>query len=208
MVEQGNLIDELSQNPVMALEVIVQNNPTAVWQNLADKGIKVPNKHQDIFNAVAKLLNSGQKDAALEVLSVDVNPDNLPEGYYSEMRDAGYLQPEVDMSNRPSGMFDDGYNDMSDDEYSDVLNDLYDNHTGANDVTNGASSGSGKKSSFNWGDFFNFASDIVVGLWGTPGYNNPPPYYPEKKSNTGLYIGLGLGFVAIVVIVIVLFKKK
>ena len=177
----------MEQSPTMALELIVQNNPAAVRANLMARSIAVANNHGAIYNAVAKLLNSGRKDEALAILSVPVIVGNLPDGYQSELTESGYL---------PETPADYGQQPYEEEDFD------------FEDTTGGGGTTTTNNAAFQWGDFFGFASEIIVGLWGTQPYGNyPGGYYPEK-NNTGLYVTIGALVIVVLAVLFISVRKK
>ena len=166
-----DLISQFEMNPTLGLQLIIENNAAAVRAQLQQQGIAVSNNKSDIYSKVASLLNTGQKEAALLALSVPIVADNLPDGYMEEFQTAGLINSEYDTSSAPPPLDENG------------------NPSASGDNTGGTDGTGGSKNTLKWGDFFDFASQVIVGLWGTPKYGqNPYGPPPPKQNNTTLYI--------------------
>lgn len=64
-----------------------------------------------------------------------------------------------------------------------------------------------KTSSFQWGDFFKFASEVVVGLWGSTNANNHPPVGYSQTTRTYPIIWVVV-VIAIVGVILYALKKR
>jgi hypothetical protein len=198
-ISQEAAIKAINNDPEFALAFIVGNNLDDVYANLIKENVYADKTEAEVNQAIARLLNKGQKAKALRILNVEFIPENVPIEYF----------PVVEASTT--------IDFPADDDAPLISGTISKDYTGSgynpNDVTNGGNTGgtggntggNTGGSAGNWlNGLFNMASTIVVGLWGNQALNDPrnpnSPYY--RKDNTGIFVVVGLVIAAVVLIVV------
>lgn len=81
MATKEEIKQKLIADPDFLISFIIQNNPMAIYQNLARFGYFTPYDNQAMFEKIRLLFQIGQGPVAEQILKVPFLEENAPEGY-------------------------------------------------------------------------------------------------------------------------------